>query len=247
MKGLRVILLSLGPVLMALALALTPAAPAQAGEGGTVEYVYKPKQFTAEEMLLMYVAQNGGYDTLIQDLVDRQMTLIRPKCEKPDRVVRQLPEPYYAIAFPADMKREGAPDHPISGQWKEVLKIQACGKVITMNFLVAAASMGMPMSLPLLNGDSLIDPIYQNNAEEKIATALNLKHPEHCEQGGEMLVQDTRVLGYIQSDRTLGKNDDDRGWFEEWDVWNCREFVKARVAMIVTDLGTFDIRVQLVE
>ncbi len=221
------------------------SAKGKADEGDESRFIYRPKTFTPHEILLMYVSQNSTYDNLIQALVERQLTIIKPHCATADRIVRQLPEPYYAVAFPPNMRKEGAPEHPISGQWREVLKLKACNRVHTFNFLVSAASHGLPLPLPLLNGESIIDPIYQTMAENKVAEALKLKNPEQCAQGGTMLVQDTRLLGYIQADRSLGKDNDDRGWFEEWDVWNCREHAKARVAMIMTDLGSFDIRVQV--
>jgi hypothetical protein len=210
----------------------------------TEEYILRYKSFSPNEIHKIYLAQNTAYDRMINDVVERQLTILRPKCDKIDRVVRQLPEVYEQVAFPEDMDRSKPPVHPITGQWKEIVKLKACGKIHQFNFIVSSASIGKPYILPLLNGRSNIDSIFQVRAAHVMEKRMTEIFPDACRHGGQILVQDTRVIGFIQPDRTLGQENHDRGWFEEWDIWQCREHKKAHVAMVTNELGSFDIRVQ---
>lgn len=215
--------------------------------GKTYEVTTKERYrtYAPNEVHLMYIAQNAAYDALVQDLVTRQLTTLRPECEKADRIVRQLPKIYEPVEFPKNMPRTQPPKHPIIGQWKEVIKLQACGKIHTFNFLASASKKSQPLILPLINGATNIDPIYQMQAIRKVRKTIEAYHSEHCKQGGKRYIQSTRILGYLQADRTIGKKDEGRGWFEKWNVWHCKGNVEATLALVTNAAGNYDIRVKL--
>ena len=96
----------------------------------------------------------------------------------------------------------------------------------------------------MVNGDSRIDPIYQRVAETKAYKGVDIEHPQLCETGGLKMVYDTQFIGYIQSDKTLSQENAQRGWFENWTIWQCNELKSVSVAIDQKENQVFNVLVR---
>ena len=204
----------------------------------------KPAQAQAEpqvnEDLIIYLIENEDYNASLQPLIQQNMKTIKKSCKQIGSPIRQLPKEYEPVSFPAKQAND-PPSTPARGQWKDSFKVIACNKTYIFNFFATASTQTLPLILPLVNGQTIIDPIYQLQAEETSEEELQKTFPEHCSQGGHVMVEDTSFLGYIQANNTIGKTNMRKGWFEQWDIWYCRETKRARVAILQDETGSFTI------
>lgn len=190
--------------------------------------------------LLKFAANNSTFDsaveTLGRDLYRRQIE----SCTSIDQAVRQLPTPYGALEFRADINGQFPP--PTSGLWAEHVKILGCGRVYQMNMLAVARPGKQPMLLALLPGETLSDPSAQRNAE-RIGAITVKKADDTCSD--EARVGNTKLIGFKQSDGSLGKTDVQQGWFEEWTYRFCQKDVPVQMAFMPNDKGGFDIKARV--
>lgn len=227
----------------ALTLALAAAEVHAADEGAPdqSEEAQQEEPLPPETLLLKYMAKNKAYEQAIQPLINQNILTISYECTEPQSAQRLDPYIFEAVTFPAKTFEDESYKHPTLGQWQDRIEIMACDKSYVFNFLSVAAPYGPPIIFPLVNGESMLDPIYQTQAERKAAEAIEQHDHAYCEAGGQILVADTKFLGFIQEDRTLGAEDAEKGWFEEWTVWYCRDLRKVRIAVLQRRNLSFEI------
>jgi hypothetical protein len=185
-----------------------------------------------EKVLRIYIAKNEEYNERIQEIIKENIKTISHSCRKVDNIRRIDPEIYGTPpVFPKKHLRVDPPMHPIKGQWKDRFVISGCDREYIFNFLASALEYSPPYMLPLVNGNSRIDPIYQLTAEEKAYRYIEAIEPQICTSGGLKMVYDTAFIGYIQEDKSLSANNANRGWFEKWQVWVCHELKEVTVAV----------------
>lgn len=225
---------------MTLILAAAEAHAADAPPSEPSEETTQEEQ-SPEDLLLLYMAKNKAYEQVVQPLIKQNILTISYKCTEPQSAQRLTPHVFEPVTFPAKTFEDESYKHPTYGQWQDRIEITACGQSYIFNFLAVAAPYGPPAIFPLVNGESMLDPIYQSQAEQKAAEAINEHDHNLCEGGGQTLVSDTKFLGFIQEDRTLGAEDAEKGWFEEWTIWYCRDVRTARIAVIQRKNLSFEI------
>jgi hypothetical protein len=134
--------------------------------------------------------------------------------------------------------------YPDNGLWAEHVKIRGCGKVWQINMLAVSQREGKaPLLLALLPGDTLSDPGSQGSTIRMAATAIR-KADATCADDAKP--DYTRILGYRQTDGSIGKTDGGQGWFEEWIFKFCGKSLPVQVAFLPDGAGGYDIKTRIV-
>lgn len=198
-----------------------------------------------EKILRIYIATNKEYNERIQEILKDNIKTISHSCRKIGAISRAEPEIYGNTPyFPKSRLKTGTPMHPIIGQWKDSFIVQGCDREYQFNFIASALEYQEPYLLPLVNGNSRIDPIYQLSAETKAYKYIEAAEPQICAAGGLRMVYDTKFLGYIQEDNRLAAKNVNKGWFEKWQVWVCHELKEVTVAVDQKADQVFDVLVR---
>jgi hypothetical protein len=185
-----------------------------------------------ERVLRIYIAKNPEYNAGIQDIIRNNLKTISHSCREIGEIERLSPEIYGTpTSFPRSRLKTDTPEHPVSGQWKDRFSVTACGKEHIFNFLASARKNDAPYMLPLVNGRSRIDPIYQFSAESKAYKYIEAAHADICKNNDLKMVYDTEFIGYIRADRSLSQENANMGWFEKWHVWICKDLKTVTVAV----------------
>lgn len=198
-----------------------------------------------DQVLRIYMAKNKAYNARMHEILKENVRTISHSCRKISHVSRNDPVIYTEnLTFPKKRLKTDIPGHPTFGQWKDGYTVHACDRDYIFNFIASALQHSAPYILPLVNGTSRIDPIYQQEAEYKIYNKIDNINPSLCQNGGLKMVYDTQFVGYIQPDKTIGPENKNLGWFENWTVWQCQELKNARVAVVQKANQVFNILVR---
>jgi hypothetical protein len=192
-----------------------------------------------EYKLMRFAANNEDFDRRVETAA-KEMFRNQINCGATEQTLRQLPTLYGKLAF--DGPRDGFAA-PTYGLWAEHVKVRACGKLWQINMLAVAQRNANPLLLGMLPGETFSDPGAQRDAERIGATSIR-KSDDTCADEARAFY--TRFLGYKQADGTLGKTNQNQGWFEEWDFKFCQKIVPIQMAFVPNTAGGFDIKTRLV-
>lgn len=196
-------------------------------------------------LLLEYLAIDQTYEQRLQDILRANLVTISYECQDITGAKRLDPFIYEQIKFKKVRTKNDETYHiPAYGMWRDSFELSGCGKSYRFNFLAVASESLVPTIFPLVNGNSIIDPIYLRQAERKSFEEVGRYRAELCDKGGRIFVTDTKFINYIQQGRRLGPENQGKGWFEDWTIWYCRRVENVRVAVIEQINTSFEIMVR---
>lgn len=119
---------------------------------------------------------------------------------------------------------------PIYGQWIERVTVEGCNNRSLINHLVIGYKQNRPVLLPIINGQTKLDPIDQPFAEKAIVERLKkLEHP--CDTAPFTI--DSGIIGYrTEKGASIQKTDAGYGWFERWTIRACNANYQANIAIL---------------
>lgn len=177
-----------------------------------------------EEYFDKFVAENKVFQSQLTLKAERIFRLTYPECEdavklgraKPTILVTPVQRNALARSINPDVNLDGV---PAFGQWIERITVQACDKQALINYLAVAYELDLPVLLPLVNGQTLLDPIDQPFAEAAISERLK-KMPQPCDS--QLTVLNTMPVGFRDKTGEMVIQDNQGyGWFEQWQVRAC--------------------------
>jgi len=191
-----------------------------------------------------YITKNKNYTAQLHLKNDRIYKLSFPDCDEDIEKKRYQPMMLINPQFIIPNKDEDtklsndddddsntannlAPNH---GQWVERTLAMACGSSAQINILTTAYNYNeTPTHYPMLNGQTKIDLIFQNIAEEKAKEAV--KSQSNCYS--DVFIVDTKFLGYRQSaNNKLTIENNFQGWLEQWKVRACNQIQTVNIAVL---------------
>lgn len=221
-----------------------------------------------ETFFMRYVSQNYFYEQAVLDKA--QATLSQTTgCGAVEKFVREIPvvlSPYTIenekvsnSYFDKTLEKTWRAPTPViqgkeeqtlfyfaKGQWKETIKFQACDKVHQINLIVFALEKNDPAIFPLANGKTLASPIDVGRAEKKVFEQLTTELGRDCPNSLDYRTYDTKVVGYLQPDKTINSSPSDLGRYEQWTVRGCEgKYYLSDVAFINNPLGGYDITTRI--
>lgn len=189
--------------------------------------------------LLEFAANNEAFDAQVLTQAKTHFRQLVPACNSIEQAVRQLPVTFGDVTFQGGAAPNAA---PVTGIWKEIVKMRACGRLFTINQLAVAQSTGDPLLLALVAGDTRLDPNRQRQAE-RIARTEALKTDTACAESPR--IPNTRLIGYKQADNTIGPQETNLGWYEEWHFTVCAQQPVVQLAIMPSANGLLSITARL--
>jgi len=110
--------------------------------------------------------------------------------------------------------------------------------------LTAARRNAMPVLLGILPGDTLSDPASQRDAE-RVGSMTIKRADTTCAADAQAV--NTRLIGFLQDDKTVSRKRANNGWFEEWAFDFCHRTVPLQMAFMPNESGGYDIRARLID
>ena len=179
-------------------------------------------------LFLTYISRNTDYTAELNRQAKKLFKLSAPSCEAPETTKRLKPtvieDP--RLSYP---KNPSDINHPSHGQWIERIQLAGCGLTIQHNFLTTAYnSNALPVMSPLLNGQSRIQPIDQQRAEDAVKKSIR---SSGCSQS--TFVLGAKFLGYkAKNQLAITDTNQNSGRFEEWIVDACNAHKTVNVAIL---------------
>lgn len=182
-----------------------------------------------------FIRGNKEFHSLLNLKAERVFRLTYPDCHDSVKLIRVEPsilvEPVIRPTVEsADENETRLNGVPIFGQWIERVNVQGCGQTALINHLALAYQPDLPVLLPLVNGQTRLDPINQPFAEEAVAERLQ-KMDTPCDS--RAFTMHSHITGYRDETGTKIVTDDKGyGWFEQWQVRACGEIHDAVIAIL---------------
>ncbi len=107
---------------------------------------------------------------------------------------------------------------PISGSWRVITRLSACGQAKNFSLLYAFAANGKMVRLGMLPGSSAADPILQRDAFMYANIAMSKLTPPGCK---DFKYLDTMFEAFGPPGTGVPPGREARSWTEKWKVWGC--------------------------
>lgn len=182
-----------------------------------------------------FIRENKLFHNQLNIKSERMFRLTYPECQESVKLARVEPniltKPIQRTGMEEDVNPNINLDGvPIFGQWIERVNVQGCDKTALINHLALAYPVDLPVLLPLVNGQTQLDPIDQPFALDSIALRLK-KMPKPCD--GQLFVINSMLAGFRDNSGTAIVNEDmGHGWFEQWNVRACGDVHTAMVVIL---------------
>lgn len=194
-----------------------------------------PTPTAAEEYFDKFVTENKLFQSQLTLKAERIFRLTYPECEEAVKLGRSKPSVLVAPVQRNALARSINPEIdldgvPAFGQWIEHVNVQGCGQQALVNYLAVAYEMDLPVLLPIVNGQTLLDPIDQPFAEAAISDRLK-KMPQPCDS--QLFVLDTMPAGFRdKTGKMIVTENEGYGWFEEWAIRACGHVHNAVIVVL---------------
>jgi hypothetical protein len=107
---------------------------------------------------------------------------------------------------------------PVSGTWRVITRLSACGQAKNFSLLYAFAPNGQLLRLGMLPGSSAADPILQRDALIYANTAMSRLAPPGCK---DFKYLDTAFEAFGAPGANVPAGREARPWTEKWKVRAC--------------------------
>lgn len=198
---------------------------------------------TPEALLTLYRTGNSDYQKMRSEEILRLYALLQPECTPEDILTKPLDPviteaPQFLKKIPRDsdgnLQKDDVTVFPSGGQWIERSLVKGCQDdtpPIRLNFVATAYDPeALPVLYPIVNGETKIESELQTLTERAIQNLLS-GAPVYCQS--MPFVKNTVFIGYRSQDKTgLAQDDQNRGWFERWDVTACRKDFTINLAVL---------------
>ena len=107
---------------------------------------------------------------------------------------------------------------PVSGEWRVITRLAACGQSRAFNLLYSFAPNGQMLRTGMLPGSSAADPILQRDALTYANTAMAKLAPPGCQ---DIRYLDTAFEAFGPPGAGVPAGREARSWTEKWTIWAC--------------------------
>ena len=192
---------------------------------------------TGNILFTRYLTDNVQLNAALRGKLERLFQLTFKDCETLETIERLKPGIILKPSFhDPDNQNEGenvsdfTRSNPAYGQWIDRSIVKGCGRETQLNILaIGYENAHVPELLPVINGQTKLEIIDQDNAESAILKKLS----ETAGCYDPIFVLGSRFLGYRDADNTkISKSDQKAGWYERWVVEACNAYHEINLAIL---------------